>query len=196
MAGVPLAQAEENLAPKALDGVRIVALVDNGFHPEETSQPIAYWEALGATVIIAGPEKGVIKAAYGPQELTIAVTPDALSPADYDAVFIPGGTAPAKLRQHEAVLALVRTAVEEAKLVAAICHGPQVLITAGVLDGREATCVVVEARDYFAVKQELEEAGAIYRNEPVVIDGAIITSRLPSDVPVFQRAVAQALADK
>lgn len=180
----------------ALEGVRVVALVADGFHPGETPQPIAHWEGMGAEVIIAGIETGTVKAGFGPLELEITKAVGDIASDEFDAVFIPGGTSPAILMEDEAVLEFIRKAVKEDKLVAAICHGPQVLIAAGVLDGRRATCVVVEDREYFDVRDALIEAGGIYVNEAVVTDGNIITSRLPDDVPVFQKAVGEALVTR
>jgi len=198
LAGVVLAAAgqAEYLAPEPegpLVGRRIVALVANGFHPGETPQPIAYWEALGAEVIIAGIEPGTVSAAFGPLKLDITVAVKDLDVDTLDAVFIPGGRSPAVLRENEEVLDFVRRMDAQGRIVTAICHGPQVLISAGILEGRRATCVVVEARDYYDVRDALIEAGGLYVNEPVVIDGTIITSRLPDDVPVFKAAVAEAL---
>ncbi len=178
---------------EALAGCRVVALVADGFHPGETPQPIAYWESLGAEVMIGGIETGTVKAGFGPLELEITHAVRNISIDEIDAVFIPGGTSPAKLQESEEILDFVRRAVAADKLVAAICHGPQVLIRAGVLEGRKATCVVVEEREYFDVRDALIEAGGTYVNEAVVQDGNIITSRLPGDVPAFKQAVGEAL---
>ena len=177
----------------SLNGRRIAALVADGFHPGETPQPIAYWEALGAEVIVAGIEPGTVSAAFGPLKLDITHAVQDIDIESLDAIFVPGGRSPAVLRESEAVLDFVRRVHAHGGIVAAICHGPQVPISAGILDGRRATCVVVEEREYYAVRDELTEAGGIYVNEPVVIDGTIITSRLPGDVPVFKAAVAEAL---
>ena len=178
----------------SLRGRRIVALVAEGFHPGETRQPMAYWEALGAEVIAAGIATGVVSAAFGPQQVEITHVVEDIDVASIDAIFVPGGQSPAVLRESEAVLEFVRAAKTSGAVVTAICHGPQVLIAAGVVDGLRATCVVVEERDYFDVRDALEAAGAIYVNEPVVIDGALVTSRLPQDVDIFKGAVAEVLA--
>lgn len=187
---------ETDVEDQPLQGVRIVALVGEGFHPGETHQPMNYWMDRGAEVIVAGIETGTVSASFGPQTAEVTRLVDEVSLDEFDAVFIPGGTSPAKLREHESVLEFVRQAAAADKVMAAICHGPQVLITAGVLDGVTATCVVVEEREYFAVRDDLEAAGATYVNEPVVIDGQFITSRLLQDVPVFKAAVAEVLRER
>ncbi|MFW6132825.1 MAG: DJ-1/PfpI family protein [Planctomycetota bacterium] len=177
-----------------LHGRRVAALVADGFHPAETPQPIAHLEKLGAEVIVVGIEPGTVSAAFGPLKLDIEKRARDVSMDGIDGVFIPGGTSPAKLRKDEGVLDFVRRAVEADKTVAAICHGPQVLISAGVLEDRQATCVVVEERKYYDVRDEITEAGGTYVNRAVVIDGNIVTSRLPGDVPQFQDAFAKMLA--
>ncbi|MFW5803410.1 MAG: DJ-1/PfpI family protein [Verrucomicrobiota bacterium] len=184
-----LAEAD---AGSELDGRTVGVLIADGFHGGETRGPIEYLRERGATVLPIGIEAGEVKS--GKQSYTIERTVDQPQLVDdLDAVVIPGGNSPKKLRQVDAVLEFVRAFAASGKPLAAICHGPQVLISAGVLDGRRATCVVVEDREYFDVRDELTEAGAEYRNEPVVSDGNIITSRLPQDVPRFSAAIAQVL---
>ncbi len=103
-----------------------------------------------------------------------------VDPAAYDILILPGGKAPALLRKDVKLLALVRHFFEKGKTVAAICHGPQILASAGVLTGRKATC-------YREVAEELQEAGCTYRDEQVVVDDNLITSRTPADLPAFMR---------
>ena len=105
-----------------------------------------------------------------------------IDPSTYDLLVLPGGKAPAKLRQNDKLLAIVRHFFDENKPVAAICHGPQILVSAGVLTGRKATC-------YKSVAEELKSAGADYRDEAVVVDGNLITSRVPGDLPSFMREI-------
>jgi archaeal arginyl aminopeptidase len=102
--------------------------------------------------------------------------------SSYDLLILPGGKAPAKLRESEVLLSLVRHFFSEDKVVAAICHGPQILVSAGVLRGRKATC-------YKSVAEELRRTGADYRDEEVVVDGNLITSRMPADLPAFSREI-------
>ncbi len=182
----------EPMSKLELKGRTVGVLIADGFHGGETRGPIEYLRERGATVLPIGAAAGKVKS--GNQSYTIERTVDSEELLDYlDAVVIPGGKSPEKLREIDAVLEFVRDFAATGKPLAAICHGPQVLVSAGVLDGRRATCVVVEDRKYFDVRDELTGAGAKYVNEPVVSDGNIITSRLPKDVQLFSAAVARAL---
>ena len=106
---------------------------------------------------------------------------------DFDAVVIPGGHAPDKMRMRHAMVDLARDAMEAGKPVAAICHGPQVLISANVLRGRTLTC-------WPSIAIDVKNAGGLYVDRPVVEDGNLITSRKPDDVPVFGEAIIRALS--
>jgi protease I len=106
--------------------------------------------------------------------------------ADFDAVIIPGGYAPDHMRRNKAMVDLVREAVQQKKIVAAICHAGWMLASAGVLRGRKATC-------YIAIKDDVVNAGAEYLDQEVVRDGNLITSRFPADLPAFCRTIIAAL---
>jgi protease I len=99
---------------------------------------------------------------------------------------IPGGHAPSLLRGKQSVLDLVRAFVVQGKTVAAICHGPQVLVSAGVMRGRRATC-------HRSVSAELRAAGAIYEDSEVVVDRNVVTARQPADLPAFMREMIRLL---
>lgn len=107
-------------------------------------------------------------------------------PEDYDLLLLPGGKAPAALRRSDAVLDLARTFATQGKPIAAICHGPQILISAGLAQGRQMT-------GYKSVAGELEDARAYYLDQPLVSDGNFITARQPEDLPIFVDAVLGAL---
>ncbi|TKJ45331.1 protease [Candidatus Aerophobetes bacterium Ae_b3a] len=107
---------------------------------------------------------------------------------DVDAIVIPGGFSPDALRIHQGCLDLVRSLYEKNKIIAAICHGPQVLISAGIVRGKSMT-------SYQAAKDDLINAGANYEDSPVVIDGNIITSRVPDDLPDFCLKIIQKLLE-
>jgi protease I len=114
------------------------------------------------------------------------VAAGAAKAADFDGVVIPGGYAPGKMRIRPAMVDLVRDAVAAGKPVAAICHGPQMLISADVLRGRTVTCTP-------SIAVDVKNAGGLYVDRPVVEDGNVITSRKPDDVPQFSDAILGAL---
>jgi protease I len=101
-----------------------------------------------------------------------------VNPAEYDLLLIPGGRSPEGLRLREEAVDVARTFVEEDKRIAAICHGPQLLLSAGALNGRRITCSPT-------IRDDVRAAGATYRDEAVVVDGNILTSRSPDDLPQF-----------
>jgi protease I len=103
-----------------------------------------------------------------------------VKPDDYDLLVLPGGKAPAELRRDEHALHIAREFFKHNKPVAAICHGPQILVSARLLERRRATC-------YKSVAQELKDNGALYEDSSVVVDGNLVTSRDPSDLPEFIR---------
>ena len=175
----------ENLA-----GKRVAVLVGEGLHDMETLAPMAYLHNRGAEVVVVGVEAGAAHQAYN-SAITVVIQQSVadVAAAEFDALVIPGGQSPAWLREHDAVLDFARAMVEQDKVVAGICHGPQVLATAGVLEGVTATCVS-------GVADEITEAGGEYVDEQVVRDGNIITSRIPDDIPAFNRAIEQALAEQ
>jgi protease I len=112
-----------------------------------------------------------------------------VSANDFDVLIIPGGFAPDYLRRHDAILRLVSTMVEQGKVVAAICHGPWVLCSTQALKGRKATC-------FFAIKDDVSNAGATYVDAEVCRDGNLVTSRKPDDLPAFMKAVFDAVCEQ
>ena len=165
---------------------RVAVLTADGFHDGETLSPLGYLKTRGAEVLVVGMERGEVKAYNSDVTVFIEKAVHEVSVSDFDAVVIPGGRAPAALRENEGVLAFVREAYAAGKIIAGICHGPQVMASAGILEGKTATCVA-------GISGELEEAGADYRDEELVRDGNIITSRVPRDIPAFNRAIGDAL---
>lgn len=155
------------------------------FEDSELLEPARRLREAGIAVEIASTRQGVISGKHG-RCVEIDRTVDALDAADYDLLLLPGGHAPEALRQDGAVLRLVRGFVAAGKPVAAICHGPQILAAAGVLAGRRATA-------YRTVTGELAAAGAVVEDREVVVDGGIITSRQPADLPAFIDAVMRLL---
>lgn len=170
-----------------LDGRRVAFLVADLTHDEEYAFPKYWLLDEGAEVVTVGIKEEHVSR-FG-RKLKPDKIIDEVSPDDFDAVVIPGGFGPDKLRANEAVLDFIREMDKKGKLIAAICHGPQVLISAGIVDGRRMTCVK-------PVITDLINAGADFVDEKVVVDRNIITSRHPYDLPAFTRAVIEALSSK
>jgi protease I len=150
---------------------------------EDTELLVPYYRFLeeGIETDIASITKGRIKGKHG-YEVEVFTTLADVAADEYDVLLLPGGRAPAAVRKEETALELARDFFRKNKPAAAICHGPQVLISAGLLKGRRATC-------YRTVADELKGAGARYEDAPVVVDGTLVTSRQPSDLPAFLREV-------
>ncbi len=116
------------------------------------------------------------------------IEPGEVDVTEYDGLYLPGGSAPEKLRQSCEVLRVVREFFELGKPICAVCHGPQVLISAGLTRGRRCTC-------YAGIRDDLINSGAVYSDEPVVVDGALVTSRHPNDMPYMMREFIRLLND-
>jgi len=135
----------------------------------------------GIDVDIASMNKGLIKGKHG-YEVEVTKTLSEVRLEDYDILVLPGGKAPEEVRKEPKAVEIVRDFFLKNKPVAAICHGPLTLISARLLKGRHATC-------YRTVVDELKAAGAIYEDKEVVVDGNLVTSRQPSDLPSFMREI-------
>lgn len=171
-----------------LAGKQVAMLVEDGFDARELVGPRDALRAAGATVVVVGPTSG---AAYKDKRGEVTVTADLAAGAAraraFDAIVVPGGYAPDRMRMRHAMVDLVRDAIAEGRVVATICHGPQVLISADVLRGRTLTC-------WPSIAVDVKNAGGLYVDKPVVEDGNLITSRKPDDVPAFCEAIIRALA--
>ena len=170
-----------------LSGKRVAMFVEDEFDDRELTGPLEALRAAGATVLLVGPTAG---AEYNGKRGTAVVKSDIAAGAakvkDFDAVVIPGGHAPDKMRMRHAMVDLARDAMDAGKPVAALCHGPQVLISANTLRGRTLTC-------WPSIAIDVKNAGGLYVDKPVVEDGNLITSRKPDDVPMFSDAIIKAL---
>jgi protease I len=172
----------------SLEGKHVAFLVGEGVHDGETLMPMAYLVNRGAKVTIIGVEPGTVTAYNSAFQFKVQESVANVSFDTFDALVIPGGRSPAFLREHENVVDFVRGYFETGKPVAAICHGPQVLVTAGLLEGYRATAIET-------IRDELTGAGADYVDEEVVIDRNLITSRLPPDLPAFSVRLVESLAN-
>src|SRR3954469_24626007 len=171
----------------ALAGRRIALLVEQEFEDSELTGPLEALRAAGATVVLIGPTANTD---YKGKKLGTVVKSELAAGSarmsDFDALVIPGGHAPDKMRMRHAMVDLARDAMAAGKPVAAICHGPQLLISANTLRGRTLTC-------WPSIAIDVKNAGGLYVDKPVVEDGNLITSRKPDDVPVFSEAIIRAL---
>ena len=157
------------------------ALIISADHFEDTELLVPYYrlKEAGFEVDVASISRGKINGKHG-YEVSVDKSLRDVNTKDYDLLVLPGGKAPAALRKEPAALEIVKDFFRSNKPVAAICHGPQLLVSAGVIQGRRATC-------YHSVAEELKEAGALYEDSEVVVDGNLVTSRQPSDLPAFMR---------
>jgi len=167
---------------------KIAILATHGFEESELSSPKEYIEQQGWTAHIISPEGGSIKAwaekDWG-KEYNVDKTLDEVSASDYDALVLPGGVInPDKLRTDESALAFVKDFFKQHKPVAAICHGPQILINAEVVEGRKLTSVK-------NISLDLKNAGANWEDSEVVVDEGLVTSRTPKDLPAFNAKLVE-----
>jgi protease I len=170
----------------ALSGKRVAILVEDEFEDRELIGPLEALRAAGAEVTVVGAIAGAEYRGKRGEVVTSVVAAGTARIKDFDALVIPGGHAPDKMRMRHAMVDLARDAMEAGKPVAAICHGPQVLISANTLRGRTLTC-------WPSIAIDVKNAGGLYVDKPVVEDGNLITSRKPDDVPMFSEAIVRAL---
>jgi protease I len=171
-----------------LKGKRIAILVDQLYQEMEVWYPLYRLREAGAEVIAVGAEKGKTYPSKLGYPCTADKSYDEVSAKDFDGVVVPGGFAPDHIRRHPKANQLVADINKEGKLVAAICHGPWVLCSAhGMLKGRRAT-------SFFAIKDDVVNAGAKWEDAEVVVDGNLVTSRKPDDLPAFCRATIEVLS--
>jgi protease I len=184
---VPRNEREDEMMP--FKGTKVAVLTGEGFQDAEAMMPMAYLANRGAEITVIGTETGLVKAYNSDIEICIQKAVGDVSAGDFDVLVLPGGKAPDEIRKDEAVLEFTREFWKLGRPVAAICHGPQVLVTAGVIEGKEMTAVS-------GIADELREAGAEYKDEPVVRDGHLITSRVPKDIPVWLSTIEKVMKEK
>jgi len=170
-----------------LAGKKVAILAETLYQDLELWYPLLRLQEEGVQVTVVGSGSAPTYTGKFGYPVTVDQNADQVKAADFDAVLIPGGYAPDHLRRYPAVVNLVREAVEQGKIVAAICHGGWLLASAKILKGRTVTA-------FFAIRDDLEHAGARFVDQEVCIDGNLITSRQPEDLPAFLRAIIAALA--
>lgn len=171
---------------------RIAILATNGFEESELKSPKEHLEQQGWTAEIVSLKSGTIKAwaekNWG-KDYNVDKTLDEVTSSDYDALVLPGGVInPDLLRRHDNAIAFVKAFFDEKKPVAAICHGPQILINADVVDGRELT-------SFMSIRKDLENAGANWADKEVVVDNGLVTSRTPDDLPAFNKKMVEEIKE-
>ena len=172
-----------------LNGKRIAILAEEGFEDSELIEPMRVLKDAGARVLIVGSgSQETYRGKRGGATVRVDATADKVKAEDFDAIIVPGGYAPDKMRLYQSMIDLVRKAHDLGKVVAAICHGPQLLISAEIVRGRRVT-------SWPSVAVDLRNAGADWVDVPVVQDGNLITSRKPADLPRFNKAIIEALRD-
>ncbi len=165
---------------------RIAALLADGFEDSEFTVPRDRLRAAGHQVVVLGKEPGTIEGKRGDARVEVEGRAGDASPDDFDALLLPGGWSPDHLRTDEGTVEFVRQFASTGKPLAAICHGPQLLIEADAVRGRTMT-------SWPSVRTDLRNAGAEWLDEEVVQDGSLITSRKPDDLDAFCSAFLEQL---
>jgi protease I len=175
-----------------LTGKKVAILTENGFEEVELTSPKKALEDAGAEVAIVSPQKEKVKAwshDHWSIEVPVDVNVKDADPNDYDALMVPGGVFnPDKMRMNENCVRFAKHFLETGKPVAAICHGPQLLIETGLIDGRNMT-------SYPSVKTDLINAGASWIDREVVVDNGLVTSRSPQDLDAFNKKMIEEIKE-
>ena len=170
----------------SLAGKRVAVLAENIYEDLELWYPLLRMREEGAETFVVGTGSSSSYTSKHGYPITVDAEADTVSASQFDAVIVPGGFAPDRLRRYPAVLKLVKEADEQGKIIAAICHAGWVLVSAQVLKGRTVTSVK-------AIKDDIVNAGANWVDQEVVRDGNMVTSRTPEDLPAFCRELIAAI---
>lgn len=170
----------------SLQGKTVICLLDDEFEDLELWYPVYRVREEGATVLFAGPEKNRTHIGKYGVPATADLSFDEVDGAKIDGLLVPGGWAPDKLRRYAKVLELVRELDAAGKPIGQICHAGWVLISAKILNGRKVTSTP-------GIRDDMENAGATWIDEPVVVDGHIVSARRPPDLPPYAKAFVDAL---
>lgn len=163
--------------------MRFACVLASDFEDSEYRVPVDRLRSAGHQIVVIGAKKGErLQGKKGKESAEVDVAIDDADPRDFDALFIPGGYSPDQLRADQRFVDFASAFDDEGKLIAAVCHGPQLLLTAGLVEGRRMTA-------WRTVQVDLACAGADVVDEPVVVDGNLITSRQPGDLDRFAQAI-------
>ncbi|WP_078410571.1 type 1 glutamine amidotransferase domain-containing protein [Priestia abyssalis] len=172
-----------------LQGKKIIQLVSDEFEDLELWYPVLRLREEGAVVHIAGNKAGEEYIGKYGVPIVSDVSFHDIDPNEYDAILVPGGWSPDKLRRYEDILTMIRTMNEQEKPIGQICHAGWVLISAKILEGKKVTSTP-------GIKDDMMNAGAEWLDEPVVVDGHLVSSRRPPDLPDYMREFISVLAGK
>ncbi|MCS7234401.1 MAG: type 1 glutamine amidotransferase domain-containing protein [Armatimonadota bacterium] len=170
-----------------LAGVRVAVLAEDLYEDLELWYPLLRLREAGAEVRVVGPRAGEVYKSKNGYPVKADVGMEEVQAADFDAVVVPGGYAPDRMRRHRAMVEFVRAMHEAGKPVAFICHAGWVPVSAGIVRGRTVT-------SFPSIRDDLVNAGARWVDQEVVVDGNLVSSRMPADLPAFCRALLELLA--
>ncbi|GIW87262.1 MAG: protease [Isosphaeraceae bacterium] len=171
-----------------LNGKRVAVLVEKFYEDLELWYPVYRLREAGCEVKLVGPRAGETFASKHGYPAKSEVAAADVRASDLDAIIIPGGYSPDHMRRSRAMVELVTDAARQGKILAAICHGPWMLCSARCLQGRKVT-------GFFAIRDDVENAGGIWQDAACVRDGNLITSRTPDDLPAFMATILEALRE-
>jgi protease I len=169
-----------------VQGKRVAILAESMYQEMELWVPYYRLREEGAEVKVVGAGGAKSYTSKLGYPVPVDAQAESVSAVEFDAIVVPGGYAPDMMRRHEAMVRLVREAVQQGRIVAAICHAGWMLVSAGILKGRRVT-------SFFSIKDDLVAAGANWVDQEVVVDGSLITARRPDDLPAFCREIVKAL---
>jgi protease I len=171
----------------SLKGKRIAILAENMYQEMELWAPYYRMKEEGADVKVVGAGGAKSYASKHGYPVNVDVQAEAVKAVEFDAVIVPGGYAPDMMRRHDAMVSLVREAAQQGKVVAAICHAGWMLCSAGIIKGKKVT-------SFSSIKDDMVNAGGQWSDSEVVVDGNLVTSRKPDDLPAFCREIVKALS--
>ena len=172
-----------------LAGKKVVIPVEEMFNTHEFWYPYYRLKEAGCEVVVMGSGRSETFTGKPGTEVKVDVNADQVSASDFDGIVIPGGYAPDLMRRNPKMVQLVRDFYDQGKVVAAICDAGWMLASAKILEGKTVT-------SFFAIKDDMVHAGAQWVDQDVVVDGNLITSRTPDDLPVFLPAIIKALKER
>ncbi len=165
---------------------KAIVLLENGFEDTELTYPYYRLQEAGLEVDLVAEEADEIYESKNGQKIRSHKAAENVNASDYDLLVIPGGKGPDRMRIKEDIVNLAQDAVDNNLVISSICHGAQLLIETDLLEGKKATC-------YYSVRTDLENAGAEFLDQEVVVDGNLVTSRHPGDLPAFMEETLKLL---